>query len=141
MDALFPFVEAFYKHFNYPYHETEKRHALTQLLQDPSAGRAYLILHGKPAGYVLLSFYFSLEYGGRTAIIDELFVDPTCRQRGIGTQTLQLIETACDGLGVRALHLESERENTRAIALYSKLGFLDLHRHLLTKRLPSKVYR
>jgi hypothetical protein len=38
-------------------------------------------------------------------------------------------------MGIRALHLEVDRENHRARAVYGKAGFEDRNNHLLTKRL------
>ncbi len=40
---------------------------------------------------------------------------------------------ACRELGVRALHLEVERENVEAQALYRRIGYKDHDRYLLTK--------
>ena len=44
-------------------------------------------------------------------------------------------ETQCRAVGVRALHLEVERDNTNARALYRKVGFVDHDRYLMTKRI------
>ena len=42
-----------------------------------------------------------------------------------------------EGLGVRALHLEVDRENGRARAVYEKAGIEDRNNYLLTKRLTG----
>lgn len=134
--VLLPLVHAFYEHFGYPYAEEQKARALEELIGDPALGVAWLVaLGGEVVGYSILSFYFSLEFGGRTAFVDELFVVPERRGRGIGTAVLGLLEEEGRRLGLRALHLESEAANTGATALYTRLGFVDYHRRLLTKRL------
>jgi ribosomal protein S18 acetylase RimI-like enzyme len=136
IDQLLPLIHDFYQHFDYPYVETEKRLTLASLLQNPTFGRLYLIQSEKNiVGYVYLSFYFSLEFGGRTAFIDELFILPGYRGLGMGSRVIEQVEQQCRELQFRAIHLESERKNTGATALYLKLGFLDYDRRLLTKRL------
>ena len=47
--------------------------------------------------------------------------------------TVGFAEGVCRGRGVRALHLEVERENTRAQSIYRRAGFVDHDRYLLTK--------
>jgi GNAT superfamily N-acetyltransferase len=111
--------------------------ALAQLAEDAALGRVWLILaDGEPVGYVAVTFGFSLEYGGRDAFVDELFVRPAQRGRGLGGRTLEAIEPRCAELGVRALHLVVERRNPRALSLYRRHGFRDNDRRLLSKRLP-----
>jgi len=133
---LLVLIHDFYQHFDYPYQEAEKRLTLENLFERPTAGRIYLIqTNQKVVGYVYLSFYFSLEFGGRTAFIDELFVIPGDRGQGIGSKVIDLVEQKCLALNLKALHLESERTNEGATALYLKLGFVDYDRRLMTKKL------
>lgn len=51
-----------------------------------------------PAGYLLAVYVFSLEQLGLTAEIDELFVVPSTRGRGIGGERLAatVADTRCD---------------------------------------------
>jgi GNAT superfamily N-acetyltransferase len=114
--------------------EAEVRAALAQLLGDESLGRVWLLESGAEAvGYVVLTFGFSLEFRGRNAIVDEVFVREQWRGRGAGRQALEFVARFCRGRGVRALHLEVERANTAAQALYRKSGFRDHDRYLLTR--------
>src|SRR5690242_1648322 len=68
--------------------EPVARAALMRLLDDPSLGRVWLLLSDDPeqasAGYMVVCFGYSLEFGGRDAFIDELFVVAEHRGRGIG---------------------------------------------------------
>ena len=87
------------------------------------------------------SLGWSLEYGGRDAFIDEIFVSPSYRDRGLGRRALDAIAEACLELEVRALHLEVERDNVRASELYRKWGFEDSDRRLMTRRLAGDQTR
>jgi ribosomal protein S18 acetylase RimI-like enzyme len=108
--------------------------ALNKILADASLGRVYLMLADEMvAGYIVLTFGFSLEYQGRDAFVDELYVKESYRGQGIGKRCLQFIEGVCREIGVKALHLEVERANTRAQAVYRGAGFVEHDRYLMTK--------
>lgn len=137
---MIPFVHEFYQHFKYPYVEKKKREVLKALIANKSLGRALLINHNrKQIGYVLLTFSFSLEFNGSIAFIDELFIEASGRQKGVGSQVLKQIETLCSRLGIKAVRLESEAENKRATALYTRSGYHDHGRRLMTKQLTSML--
>jgi GNAT superfamily N-acetyltransferase len=120
-----------------PFDEQTRRRTYAQFLSDESQGRLWLILsEGAPVGYLILTLGFSFEYGGRDAFIDEVYICETHRGRGIGKRALDFAEKQCRALGVGALHLEVERENSNAHALYRKVGFIDYDRYLLTKHIP-----
>lgn len=112
------------------------RQALVQLLSDESMGRIWLIQYQNQAiGYVILTLSYSLEYGGRDAFIDEIYIDSPFQGQGIGKQTIKFLEEICISLNVKALHLEVERENTPAQGFYRQVGFTDHNRYLMTKYL------
>jgi ribosomal protein S18 acetylase RimI-like enzyme len=78
---------------------------------------------------------YVLEHGGRTAIVDEVYVSPDWRGRGIGTRVLEVIGDEAAATGVRAIRLEVERHNHGAKALYDRHGFTDTKRLLMVKPL------
>ena len=110
------------------------RSALTDLVDDPSKGTVWLICDGDiPVGYLALTFGYSLEFHGRDAFIDELYIRPTHRGRGWGTRAIGHAETFALARNVRATHLEVGRRNVAAQAFYRKAGYADHDRHLMTK--------
>ena len=134
IDLLLTFMSEYYAFDHLPFDPAEARAALQQILDETSRGRLWLIhLAGESIGYIVLTFGFSLEFHGRDAFVDELYVREAYRGRGIGQATLRFVEAACPELGVHALHLEVERSNTNAQALYRKMGFLDHDRYLMTR--------
>lgn len=121
-----------------PLEEEKARRALLGIVQDPALGRVWVIQDGaEPIGYVILTLGYSLEYRGRDAFLDELFIAEAHRRRGAGRETMRFLDGVCRELGVRALHLEVERANTAAQGLYRKFGFADHDRYLLTKWIES----
>ena len=133
-DALVEMMRDFNAHERIAFDEPAVRAVLAQLFANDSYGLACLILlDGGVAGYVVIVFGFSLEFRGRDAFIDELFVKDEFRGRGLGAAALRHAEGLCRGCGVRALHLEVERQNTAAQSVYRRAGFVDHDRYLLTK--------
>lgn len=85
------------------------------------------------AGYVILTLDYSFEYRGRDAFIDELYIEPEFRRRGLGARAMEFVEQRARAMGVNALHLEVDRENEPALELYKKSQYADQQRYLMTK--------
>ena len=134
MDVLLALRREFCRHLEIAFDEQRAGGALACLLNDQSLGRVWLIdSGGATVGYLVLIFSHSLEFDGRDAFVDELYIAEDHRRKGLGGLALRLVEDTCRTMGVRALHLEVNRENHRARAVYEKAGFEDRNNHLLTK--------
>ncbi len=81
-------------------------------------------------GYAILINFWSNEYGGNVLTIDELVVVPEYRNRGIGTAFIKYIQSSRFANFV-ALRLEVLPYNTKALQLYTALGFTPVNRHHL----------
>jgi GNAT superfamily N-acetyltransferase len=138
VEELLPLVREFYAGERLPFDEDRLRAALAALWADPRHGRVWLArVDGEPVGYGVLCFGFSLEHGGLDAFIDELYVRPGHRGRGIGTVLLQAMEAACRVAGVTRLHLEVDDGNEGGRRLYLRHGFVVPDRRLMTLRLEA----
>jgi diamine N-acetyltransferase len=121
-----------------PFEQSAAAEVTARLLRDPSLGRVWLIAcDGQNVGYIVMAFDYSLEYRGRGAWVDELFVRPSHRGSGIGTQALEFFAQQAKRLGVTVVHLEVNHGNP-AIELYRRLGYQDHHRYLMTKWIVGK---
>ncbi len=120
-----------------PFHEPTVRSNLAELLQNPVFGVIYIVREdSSPIGYLVICFDYSLEYRGKGAWIDELFVEPSHRGKGNGTQLLDLAEHVSREHHAKVLHLEVNHGNP-AIELYRRRGFTDHHRYLMSKPLDQ----
>ena len=86
-------------------------------------------------GDLALTFGWSLEWGGRDAFVDEIYVEPAHRQQSLARAALRGLMEEARAAGVRALHLEAEAGNAAGQALYRAEGFSGSERRLLSRRL------
>jgi len=123
-----------------PLDESSARRALLGVISDDTFGRVFMILlENEVAGYAVLAFGYSLEFHGRDAFVDELYLRNEYRGQGIGKRALEFLTEVCVAEGVNALHLEVERANTSAQAVYRKFGFEDHDRYLMTKWIALEI--
>jgi GNAT superfamily N-acetyltransferase len=114
--------------------------SIETLLANPGYGRILLIKTGggEIVGYAVMAFGFSLEFGGRDAYVDEIFILEPQRGKGLGSAALEAVCQRARTYGLCALHLEVERDNTNAKALYLKNGFEDrVHYHLMSLQIAD----
>ncbi len=136
LEAVLALHRDFFAEDGYAFAEEESRRNLARLLAEPGLGRVFVLEEGgRVAGYLVLTFGFSLEFGGRDALVDELYVAPGHRGRGLGTRALAAAEAACRELGIRIVHLVVERHKTGVRELYRRLGYVAPPRDVMTKRL------
>jgi ribosomal protein S18 acetylase RimI-like enzyme len=125
----------------YFFDEPVVREALRKFLANPDLGRAWIFVDGEtPVGYIVLTFGYSFEYHGRDSFIDELYIEPQYRRKGIGRRAMQFVEERAGELGVNALHLEVDQGNDAAAELYRRAGYDDNDRFLMTKWLKSGTH-
>lgn len=108
------------------------------LLANPAWGQMFIgELGGVPIGYAILTYGFDFEYGGRTALLAELFIAPRHRGRGLGHELLLVVEQFAREQGVHALNLIVRKENPQAQRLYRRHDFQFDPRLSMTKSLSA----
>ena len=100
---------------------------LARTLRDSMAGGPYVTgygfeYEGALAGYGMVSRSYSTETGGLCLWIEDIYILPEFRGRGIGTEFLHFVEKIGQGTAVR-LRIEAEPENEKAISVYKNAGF------------------
>ena len=97
---------------------------LQQLLTEPRLGTACVAeAEGRLTGYLIAVTILSLEHGGLMAEIDELFVLPEARARGLGTRLLEAAGAALAVRGCVRLQLQLSVGNAAARDFYLHRGF------------------
>lgn len=78
---------------------------------------------GSPIGVVYASSLLSLEHGGVSGWLEELYVLPQWRGQGIGSRLIEHAIVKARELGWRAVDLEVDASHRRAISLYLRHQF------------------
>ena len=138
---LVAMMAEFYSESPYTLNPRRAAEAFAPLLADDRLGHVWFIqADSKEVGYIVLTFSYSMEYGGPSAVVDDFFVRPSFRGAGLGKADLAEASSLCAALGVRAIHVESGDDNPRALAVYRKVGFVDTHRVHLTLKLAEPTH-
>ena len=110
--------------------------ALLQAVRGHPLARVWLVRErDRIVGYTVLCLGFGIEYGGPDAFVDDLYLVPEARGRGLGAAVLVLLEQEARALGLAALFLVVDPENHRARRTYARAGFEGSHWLLMAKRL------
>ncbi len=134
IEILTELIREFYAHEQMDFDRQAVFSTLEQIVSNNIYGYIYLIdMNHKIIGYFAIMFSFSLEYHGQNAILDELYIREPYRRQGIGKKVIQFVIDICRKKGIKALHLEVDRKNTKAQSLYNKVGFINSHRYLMSK--------
>ncbi|GAB3710652.1 hypothetical protein GCM10028861_03700 [Flavobacterium koreense] len=126
-------MQDFYAIDNYPIDIEVSKKLFQEFISNEHLGKAWLIYsEDELVGYVILTFVFSFEYGGKIAFLDELYIKEIARGKGIGNTTIQFIKEQAKQLNVKLLYLEVENHNENAQKLYLANDF-EVHNRKLLK--------
>ena len=112
---------------------------VTHFLAHPAAGKIIVFEEAAIVGYSILIPYWSNEFGGTILFVDELYVKPEARSRGIGRRFFEYLEDEKLDETV-ALALEVSPANVRARRLYESLGFAARKHAVLIKKTGAVPY-
>ena len=140
IDNLVRLKQQFHAEANFTLAEQAASRAFEALLDDSRLGQAWMIEpDGHPAGFVVLTVGFSMEYGGLRGFIDDFYIAPQYRRRGLGHAALEEVKRASRRRGVRVLVVETGPDNEAALSAYRSVGFADSERTLLTLPLAEPL--
>ena len=131
-------MQDFYAIDNYPMDVEVAKKLFQEFISNEHLGKSWLMYsENEIVGYIILTFIFSFEYGGKTAFLDELFIKETARGKGFGKEAIQFIQTEVPKLSLKLLYLEVEPHNENAQKLYLAHDF-ELHNRKLMKYKVTK---
>lgn len=109
--------------------------AVRGMLEDPRRGTLFLAkadggstsdgapVEERAVGMACLSYTWTLELGGLSAWLDELYVEPALRGAGVGRALLLAAIAHARSVGAAAVDLEVVEGHERAARLYEREGF------------------
>lgn len=138
IEVITQMMQNFYAIDNYPMDVEVAKNLFQEFITNEHLGKSWLIYsENEIVGYIILTFIFSFEYGGKIAFVDELFIKETARGKGFGKEAIQFIQQEVPKLSLKLLYLEVEPHNENAQKLYLAHDF-ELHNRKLMKYKVTK---
>lgn len=101
-----------------------RQHAIKPLLDGGPEGAVWLVGPPRaPLGYVIVTFGWNIALGGREAWVDDLYVRPSVRRRGIGRDVIHAVGMSLRQADVRALQVRLAQDTQTANAFCQAAGF------------------
>lgn len=76
-----------------------------------------------PVGYVLQRYRYSMWGSGTEATIEDLFVAPRLRGKGLGAQLIEFALRMANARSCTSVCLDTNENNAASIRIYTRLGF------------------
>ena len=76
---------------------------------------------GRVVGVAVLAYRLSVSAAGPFASIEDLYVEPGARRRGVGRALLEAVGERCTSRGVS--YVEAQAEDEEAVAFYGAVGY------------------
>jgi GNAT superfamily N-acetyltransferase len=134
-------MSEFYAEADFTLPPTAAVNAFATLLSSSELGAVWLAEVSQSAvGHVVLTVAFSMEYGGRRGFIDDLYVRPAFRNRGIGAALLAAARAGAVARGLGALCVETGLEDHPARSLYARAGYADSGHAFLVQPLGRAIH-
>lgn len=132
LEKLLAMVEAFHAEEGLETSPEHRRAGIEPLLEGIPYGAVYIIGPTRaPIGYIVVTFGWSVEFGGMDGFVDELYIRPPVRGRGLASEVLIELPKTLAQAGIKALHLEVDRDNAQAQRLYQRTRFQPRDRYML----------
>lgn len=122
-ERLLSLMARYHEERGFAYDDDHRAAVAAPLLEGSPLGAVWLIGPQRaPLGYVLVTFGWSVRLGGMVAWVDEVFIRPSVRGRGIGREVLHAVAVSLGHAGVRALQVCVD-DDARLAKFCGKVGF------------------
>lgn len=120
--SLIPLIKEFCEVDNHEFDEARIERSLLPLLANSDLGKVIVLeAEGELVGYAVLTWGWSLESGGREALLDEIYLK--IRNQGLGALLLEKVVATAKEYDAQIIFLETELANQRVRDFYLKHGF------------------
>ena len=137
LEAVVALFEAQLREHDIMRSQEELRSVVQTVVADPRYG--FMLIanssDGETVGAAYASSLLSLEHGGISGWLEELYVLPQWRDMGIGFRLIAAVIEHASKLGWGAIDLEVDFSHHRAISLYARHQFKPLSRNRFVRPL------
>lgn len=131
----------FYAEADFALNREAAQRTFEQLIRWPERGCVWVLdCDSMAAGFIVLTTAYAMEYGGLRGFVDDFFVRPAFRKRGLGAAALATVKAHCLAIGVRALFVQAGPDNDPAQSVYKRAGFTDTGHQLLVQQFAAPIH-
>jgi ribosomal protein S18 acetylase RimI-like enzyme len=124
IDIIIAMMQDFYAIDGYDIDPTVSRENFKVFLDDEKLGQSWLIKENDLVlGYIIVVYFFSFEFKGTVALLDELYLNADARGKGLGKKAVEFVKEYVQDQGCKLVLLEVEPHNLPAQKLYESQGF------------------
>ena len=102
----------------------EKFQSTGAIAHQLTEGSVYYLVrdNGQNAGYVAIV----PDAGNSKLLLSKIYIRKELRTRGMGKEALRYVEELCRQRGIKTIWLTVNKHNTRSIAWYERMGFVNV---------------
>ncbi|WP_386681470.1 GNAT family N-acetyltransferase [Loktanella sp. R86503] len=127
-DKVMDLMARYHADAGLPHDDTHRAQVTRPLLDGSPLGAVWLIgPKSSPLGYVMVTFGWSMAHGGMVGWLEECYIRPSVRGRGIGTEVLHAVAVNLGRAGMQAMHAILPAADPDAAARFcARAGFRPL---------------
>jgi GNAT superfamily N-acetyltransferase len=123
VEEMLPLIRAYCEFYETVPNDKGIRRMFETLISDPDQGAVFIARdEGKAVGFATLDWKWSSLKGARIGYLEDLFVDPAARGRGIADTLIEVCANRCRKLGMPAMAWQTAPDNQRAQQVYNRTG-------------------
>jgi GNAT superfamily N-acetyltransferase len=125
LDDLLPLMRAYCDFYEVAPSDDDLLALSRSLIADPERDGIQLLARGRdrvPLGFATVFWTWSTTRAARIAIMNDLFVTPEARGLRLGERLIAACADRCRARGITSLTWQTALDNTRAQALYDRIG-------------------
>ena len=123
VEEMLPLIRAYCEFYETEPNDDGLRKMFSTLIDEPSQGAVFIARDGgRAVGFASLDWKWSSLKAARIGFLEDLFVDPEVRGKGIADALIEACADRCRELGMPALLWETQPDNHRAQQVYNRTG-------------------
>jgi GNAT superfamily N-acetyltransferase len=123
IEEMLPLIRAYCEFYETEPNDEGLREMFRTLIAEPSQGAVFVALDdGRPVGFATLDWKWSSLKAARVGYLEDLFVEPAARGKGIADALIAVCAERCRELGMPAMGWLTAPDNLRAQQVYNRTG-------------------
>ena len=123
IEAMLPLIRAYCEFYETKPNDGGIREMFRTLISEPTEGAVFIARgEGRAVGFATLDWKWSSLQGAKMGYLEDLFVHPDARGRGIADALIETCAERCRELGMPAMAWQTAPDNHRAQQVYNRTG-------------------